>query len=93
MSSGASFHTVKHVNISKQIHIHIRFSKELCFIKWILQNALFSNVLSSVKDMSITFSGLICMKVAQLYLTLWDPMSCSLPGCSVHGILQARILE
>ena len=25
--------------------------------------------------------------------TLWDPMDCSLPGSSVHGILQARILE
>ena len=30
---------------------------------------------------------------AQLYLTLCDPMSCSPPGSSVHGILQARILE
>ena len=26
-------------------------------------------------------------------LTLCDPMNCSLPGSSVHGILQARILE
>ena len=25
--------------------------------------------------------------------TLWDPMDCSLPGSSVRGILQARILE
>ena len=25
--------------------------------------------------------------------TLCDPMECSLPGSSVHGILQARILE
>ena len=24
---------------------------------------------------------------------LWDPMDYSLPGCSVHGILQSRILE
>ena len=23
----------------------------------------------------------------------WDPMDCSPPGSSVHGILQARILE
>ena len=30
---------------------------------------------------------------AQLHLTLWDPMHCSLSGSSVHGILQARILE
>ena len=26
-------------------------------------------------------------------LNLCDPMDCSLPGSSVHGILQARILE
>ena len=27
------------------------------------------------------------------YLTLCDPMSCNMPGSSVHGIFQARILE
>ena len=26
-------------------------------------------------------------------LTLYDPMDCSLPGFSIHGIFQARILE
>ena len=31
--------------------------------------------------------------VTQLCLTLCDPMDCSLPGSSVHGILHARILE
>ena len=30
--------------------------------------------------------------VAQSCLTLCDPTDCSLPGSSVHGILQARIL-
>ena len=33
------------------------------------------------------------VKVTQWYLILCDPMDCSLPGSSVHGILQARILE
>ena len=33
------------------------------------------------------------MRVAQLGPTLCDPMDCSPPGSSVHGILQARILE
>ena len=32
-------------------------------------------------------------EVAQLCLTLCDPMDCSLPDSSVHGILQARILQ
>ena len=31
--------------------------------------------------------------VAQSWLTLCDPMDCSLSGSSVHGILQARVLE
>ena len=32
-------------------------------------------------------------EVAESCLTLCDPMDCSLSGFSVHGILQARILE
>ena len=40
-----------------------------------------------------------CMKVksesevAQSCPTLHDPMDCSLPGSSIHGIFQARVLE
>ena len=30
---------------------------------------------------------------AQSYPTLSDPMDCSPPGSSVHGIFQARVLE
>ena len=30
---------------------------------------------------------------AELCLTLCSPLDCSLPGSSVHGIFQARILE
>ena len=32
-------------------------------------------------------------EVAQLCPTLCDPMDCSLPGSSVHGIFQAVVLE
>ena len=32
-------------------------------------------------------------EVAQLYPTLSNPMDCSPPGSSVHGIFQARVLE
>ena len=35
----------------------------------------------------------VCVLVAQSYLTLFNPMDCSLSGFSVHGILQVRILE
>ena len=32
-------------------------------------------------------------EVAQSCPTLSDPMDCSFPGSSVHGIFQARVLE
>ena len=32
-------------------------------------------------------------KLLQSCPTLSDPMDCSLPGCSVHGIFQATVLE
>ena len=32
-------------------------------------------------------------EVAQSCLTLCDPMDCSLPGSSIHGIFQARVVE
>ena len=34
-----------------------------------------------------------CVLVARSCPTLFDPLECSLPGSSVHGILQARMLE
>ena len=35
----------------------------------------------------------VSAKSLQLYLTLCDPINYNLPGFSVHGILQTRILE
>ena len=35
----------------------------------------------------------VCAKLFQFCLTLCNPMDCSPPGSSVHGILQARTLE
>ena len=39
------------------------------------------------------FVALVKGSVTQLCPTLCDPVGCSPPGSSVHGILQARILE
>ena len=41
----------------------------------------------------MTLCVCVCVLVAQPCLTLCSPMDCSPPGSSVHGILQARILE
>ena len=53
---------------------------------------------SPSKNAGVGFHFLLqCMKVkrevAQSCPTLSDPMYCSLPGSSVHGIFQARLLE
>ena len=49
------------------------------------------------KCMCVCVCVCMCMcahvSVAQSCPSLWDPMDCSPPGSSVHGIIQARILE
>ena len=48
----------------------------------------------SIPSMSVRSYRLICVcPVAQSCPTVCDPMDCSPPGSSVHGIFQARILE
>ena len=57
-----------------------------------LEKCLFSSF-----DWVIYFSGIELheseSEVTQSCLTLCDPMDCSLPGSSIHGIFQARVLE
>ena len=55
---------------------------------------------SSICFLSVCLTLCVCMcvcvwarKCPQLCLTLCDPMDCSPPGSSVHGIFQARTLE
>ena len=49
--------------------------------------------LTSLTDNILLISVCVCVLVTQSCLTPCDPKDCSLPGSSVHGILQARILE
>ena len=57
---------------------------------------LIFTVFTESKSKNITkYTHEVCVhaKLLQSCLTLCDPMDCSPPGSSVHGILQARILE
>ena len=47
----------------------------------------------SVGDFFSRAFSLVLVLVAQSCLILCDPMDCSLPGSSIHGILQARTME
>ena len=71
-------------------------------LEWV--NISFSRESSQARDWThISFTGRQTLslgrlltwsvKIAQLCLTLCDPVNCSPPGSSVHGILQARIME
>ena len=44
-------------------------------------------------DNVILTESCVCAQLLQSFLTLHNPIGYSLPGSSVHGILQARILE
>ena len=46
-----------------------------------------------LKDNSVKVHSVKVKEVAQSCLILCDPMDCSLPGSSVHGIFQERVLE
>ena len=46
-----------------------------------------------ISESDLLGDKLFISEVAQSCPTLCDPMDCSLPGSSVHGIFQARILE
>ena len=68
---------------------------QLCMRMWFKTPRLRKN-LTPQKLLQLTACNHQCVcayLVAQSCLTLWDPMDCNLPGSSVHGILQARILE
>ena len=41
----------------------------------------------------LSFPNTLCCRTSNFYLTLCDPIDCSLSGSSVHGILQASVLE
>ena len=81
------------VEISKWSHMYI-----LTFaVYWqILLVFPLCNVYSTKESQNLILfcrPNVLCMLVAPLCPNLWDLIDCSLPSSSVHGILQARILE
>ena len=77
---GSSVHGILQARIQERVSISIRIRKEK--VK-----------LSLLADDMIIHMKNFKSEVPQSCLTLCDPMDCSLPGSSVHGIFQARVLE
>ena len=63
---------------------------------WFLQTKhtlFFFHLFFSWRKTALQYCAGFCCEVTQSCLTLCDPMDHSLPGSSVHGIFQARLLE
>ena len=73
------------------LFFHMWFSSFLNTVYWI--NYLLLKEYSWLPCGTLIDPLLLLYLVAQLCLTLCDPVNCSLPGSTVHGIFQARILE
>ena len=69
-------------------NLHKIYSQAI--LSWVLIHASASVV--SANPTSVWSYAFVCV-CAQLGPTLHDPMHCSPPGSSVHGVSQARILE
>ena len=74
-----------------------RFSRvRLCATPWTAAHQASPSMGFSRQEhcSGLPFPSPMCeSEVAQLCLTFHDPMDCSPPGPSVHGIFQARVLE
>ena len=64
-----------------------------CVTKSCQPIAIFSQLFIQVKYNIFPYSEKVKLLLTQLCLTLCNPMECSPPGSSVHGILQARMLK
>ena len=70
-----------------------------CFVHWYRSNSTNKCIvpkfltLGNITIKMFSWMMVVVVLVAKLCLTLCDPMDCSPPGSSVHGISQARILE
>ena len=66
----------------------ITLPTKVCLIKAMT----FPVVMYGCESWTIKKAAAAAAKLLQLCPTLCDPMDCSLPGSSIHGIFQARIL-
>ena len=85
--------------ISGFIHLSYKFTPIILGIRWSGDLTDSENIYSIKQESTYiswgrgSWNRCCCCSVTKLCLTLCDPMDCSLPGSSFHGILQERILE
>ena len=82
--------TLEPVNITLFENRVLEEAIQLKILKWENYHQLSRKTLNPVTSILISSC---CCSVTESCPTLCDPMDCSPPGSSVHGISQARILE
>ena len=92
----ASVHRVaKSQTQLKRLNMHAHTHTHACTHKWIKRTNQNRNWQNKFKISSTVYKK--SLSRVRLFVTpcptLCDPVDCSLPGSSLHGILQARILE
>ena len=71
------------------IHLHKQYCQKEKSVKKKYPMSFYSLYFSKPENWLLR-EGEVKVLVAQSYLTFCNPMDCSLPGSSGHGILQAR---
>ena len=74
---------LKHLNMHAHAQAHTHTHTQSCYDLNVCVSSKFTCWNSNLEK----------REVAQLCLTLCDPMDCSWPGSFIHGIFQTRILE
>ena len=80
-------------NLYRYTHIYVKlsFARHHKLIQHC--ESTFTSIFKRRKKKNRSVLSCVCARLLQTFLTLCDPMDHSLPSSSVHGILQARILE
>ena len=87
------------INFILKIYNHKRGStkqSKRCYLQGLRKNSRRNTFEASYQgtfNLRLCVCVCVCVWVPQSCLTLCDPVDSSQPGSSVHGILQARILE
>ena len=88
----AQTHAIESVMLSN--HLILPFSNGNWLLREKLKQCYIWHTSGNIGEEKIkVYMMKVLVLVTQLCLTLCDSMDCSPPGYSVHGILQARILE
>ena len=65
----------------------------MAFNRWLLALVIFLTIYVYTNMHTSYYESVSCWSCSTLWTWTCDPMDCSLPGSSVHSLLQARILE